>query len=65
MADKNIAIDGDIYEYVAEQAKRNHRTIKGQIAYMIGLIRGSEAQETQVSMPQTDEERAAALRKIR
>jgi len=52
MADKNIAIDGELYDYIAEQAHKNHRTIKGQIRYMIELVKDSEidVSRTQVDM---------------
>ncbi|WP_018526948.1 hypothetical protein [Alkalispirochaeta alkalica] len=65
MQDKNVAIGGDIYEYVAEQAKRNHRTIKGQIAYMIDLVRSGHTDKTQIFLPETKEEQQKVLERIR
>jgi hypothetical protein len=66
VADKNVAIDGDVYEFIIDQAKKNHRTLKGQIAYMVGIYRNNiETDGTQVSMPETSEEREAALERIR
>lgn len=44
MGDKNIAIDGELYEYIADQAKRNHRTIKGQIRYMIEKVKDNDVE---------------------
>lgn len=64
MSDKTVLIDPEMYAYVAEQAKKNKRTIKGQIEYMLEIgrestervdrIRAGET-ETQYSGPITDE----------
>ena len=64
MPDKNIAIDGEVYDYIADQAKRNHRTIKGQIAYMIDLIRVDHTKHGQVHMPTTPEEKAQTFGRV-
>lgn len=66
MAVKSVAIDNEIYEFILEQAKRNHRTVKGQIAYMVEMVRvDMDTDDTQVSMPETDAEREALMERIR
>jgi hypothetical protein len=50
MADKNVAIDGELYDYIADQAKRNHRTIKGQIRYIIELVKSSDVDVSQTQV---------------
>jgi hypothetical protein len=58
-----ISLSPELYDFVVREAKKNHRTIKGQVAYMIELAAATT--ETQIKMPISPEERLAALERIR
>lgn len=53
MQDKTVALDAEVYDYVLTEAKRNHRTIKGQISYMVDIARQQEERLAQIRAGQS------------
>jgi hypothetical protein len=40
--DPQISIDREIYDFIIREAKKNKRTIKGQVEYMIELVKQTD-----------------------
>lgn len=53
MTDKNVQIDSSVYDFVVQEARRNHRTIKGQISYMIEIARKHEERLAEIRAGQS------------
>lgn len=69
---KYVSLDPDLLEFIEEEARHNHRTMTGQISYMLEVYKQRICNETrfsgsndQFNMPESSEERAAMVERIR
>ena len=61
----SIRLPDEIYQMVSEEAQRQRRSINAQIMTYLETVLPHDVTNTQVSMPKTSQERAAALERIR